>query len=132
MAKKVVATLKTGTGKQFTKCIKMVKSDTWETPSDGQLQDLINAGITYSGSPKGFWFGGNNGVFLLALGSRNQSSTAINNSISGSASWAFYWSRTPSGKTAKGLNVMQGSPSSAGINDSWARADGRTIRCVKR
>ena len=113
-------------------CYQVVPPGTWETPSDGQLQDLINAGITYSGSPKGFWFGGNNGVFLLALGSRNQSSTAINNSISRSASWAFYWSRTPSGKTAKGLNVMQGSPSSAGINDSWARADGRTIRCVKR
>ena len=28
MAKKVVATLKTGVGKQFTKCIKMVKSET--------------------------------------------------------------------------------------------------------
>ncbi|MFI3294443.1 MAG: DUF4295 domain-containing protein [Rikenellaceae bacterium] len=27
MAKKVVATLKTGTGKNTTKCIKMVKSD---------------------------------------------------------------------------------------------------------
>ncbi len=27
MAKKVVATLKTGTGKNYTKCIKMVKSD---------------------------------------------------------------------------------------------------------
>ena len=27
MAKKVVATLKTDTGKQFTKCIKMVKSE---------------------------------------------------------------------------------------------------------
>ena len=27
MAKKVVSTLKTGTGKQFTKCIKMVKSE---------------------------------------------------------------------------------------------------------
>ena len=27
MAKKVVASLKTGTGKSFTKCIKMVKSD---------------------------------------------------------------------------------------------------------
>jgi len=27
MAKKVVATLKTGTGKLFTKCIKMSKSD---------------------------------------------------------------------------------------------------------
>lgn len=27
MAKKVVATLKTGSGKNFTKCIKMVKSD---------------------------------------------------------------------------------------------------------
>lgn len=27
MAKKVVATLKTGTGKAYTKCIKMVKSD---------------------------------------------------------------------------------------------------------
>lgn len=27
MAKKVVATLKTGAGKQFTKCIKMVKSE---------------------------------------------------------------------------------------------------------
>ena len=27
MAKKVVATLKTGTGKAFAKCIKMVKSD---------------------------------------------------------------------------------------------------------
>ena len=27
MAKKVVETLKTGTGKAFTKCIKMVKSD---------------------------------------------------------------------------------------------------------
>ena len=27
MAKKVVATLKTGTGKAHTKCIKMVKSD---------------------------------------------------------------------------------------------------------
>ena len=27
MAKKVVATLKTCTGKQFTKCIKMVKSE---------------------------------------------------------------------------------------------------------
>ena len=27
MAKKVVATLKTGTGKQFTKCIQMVKSE---------------------------------------------------------------------------------------------------------
>jgi ABC-type histidine transport system ATPase subunit len=26
MAKKVIATLKTGTGKTFTKCIKMVKS----------------------------------------------------------------------------------------------------------
>ena len=27
MAKKVVATLKTGTGKSFTKCIKMVRSE---------------------------------------------------------------------------------------------------------
>jgi hypothetical protein len=27
MAKKVVATLKSGTGRTFTKCIKMVKSD---------------------------------------------------------------------------------------------------------
>lgn len=27
MAKKVVATLKSGTGKDFTKCIKMVKSE---------------------------------------------------------------------------------------------------------
>lgn len=27
MAKKVVATLKTGTGKNFTKCIKMVKDE---------------------------------------------------------------------------------------------------------
>lgn len=27
MAKKVVATLKTGSGKSFTKCIKMIKSD---------------------------------------------------------------------------------------------------------
>jgi hypothetical protein len=27
MAKKVVATLKTGAGKQFTKCIKVVKSE---------------------------------------------------------------------------------------------------------
>jgi hypothetical protein len=27
MAKKVVATLKTGTGKSFTKCIKLVKSE---------------------------------------------------------------------------------------------------------
>jgi len=27
MAKKVVATLKSGTGKSFTKCIKMVKSE---------------------------------------------------------------------------------------------------------
>lgn len=27
MAKKVVATLKTGTGKSYTKCIKMVKSE---------------------------------------------------------------------------------------------------------
>jgi hypothetical protein len=27
MAKKVVASLKTGSGKSFTKCIKMVKSD---------------------------------------------------------------------------------------------------------
>jgi hypothetical protein len=27
MAKKVVATLKTGAGKSFTKCIKMIKSD---------------------------------------------------------------------------------------------------------
>ena len=27
MAKKVVATLKTGSGKSFTKCIKMVKSE---------------------------------------------------------------------------------------------------------
>ena len=27
MAKKVVATLKTGTNKKYTKCIKMVKSD---------------------------------------------------------------------------------------------------------
>ena len=27
MAKKVVATLKTGTNKQYTKCIKMVKSE---------------------------------------------------------------------------------------------------------
>lgn len=27
MAKKVVATLKTGTGKSFTKCIKMMKSE---------------------------------------------------------------------------------------------------------
>jgi hypothetical protein len=93
---------------------------------------MVNAGVTYSSSPKGFWFGGNSGVFLLALGSRNQSSTTINNPISsGSDSWAFYWSRTPSGATAKGLNASQGS-NSAIINTSWARADGRTIRCVKR
>ena len=35
------------------------------------------------------------------------------------------------GKTAKGLNAMQGN-NSAGIDNSWARPDGRTIRCVKR
>ena len=112
-------------------CYQVVPPGTWETPSDGQLQDLINAGVTYSGSPKGFWFGGNNGVFLLALGSRDQSSTTINNTISKNGAWAFYWSRTPSGKTAKGLNAMQGN-NSAGIDNSWARPDGRTIRCVKR
>lgn len=33
MAKKVIATLKTGTGKTFTKCIKMVKS-----PKTGSYQ----------------------------------------------------------------------------------------------
>lgn len=39
-------------------CYQVVPPGTWETPSDGQLQDLINAGVTYSSSPKGFWFGG--------------------------------------------------------------------------
>lgn len=39
MAKKVVATLKTGTGKKTTKCIKMVKSD--KTGSYTFKEDII-------------------------------------------------------------------------------------------
>ena len=44
MAKKVVATLKTGTGKQYTKCIKMVKSEktgAYIFKSDVVLNDQI-------------------------------------------------------------------------------------------
>ncbi len=44
MAKKVVATLKTGTGKQYTKCIKMVKSEktgAYTFKSDIVLNDQI-------------------------------------------------------------------------------------------
>ena len=39
MAKKVVATLKTGTGKSFIKCIKMVKSD--KTGSYSFKQEIV-------------------------------------------------------------------------------------------
>ncbi len=49
MAKKVVATLKTGSGKNFTKCIKMVKSDktgayTFKTEvvATDQVQDFFS------------------------------------------------------------------------------------------
>ena len=48
MAKKVVATLKTGTGKQFTKCIKMAKPEktgaymfTERVIANDQVQDLF-------------------------------------------------------------------------------------------
>lgn len=40
MAKKVVATLKTGTGKTFTKCIKMTKSD--KTGAYQFKEEIIN------------------------------------------------------------------------------------------
>jgi len=40
MAKKVVATLKTGAGKSFTKCIKMVKSE--QTGSYVFKEDIIH------------------------------------------------------------------------------------------
>ena len=39
MAKKVVATLKTGTGKAFTKCIKMVKSE--KTGADAFKAEIV-------------------------------------------------------------------------------------------
>jgi hypothetical protein len=41
MAKKVVATLKTGTGKTFTKCIKVVKSE--KTGAYQFKEEVINA-----------------------------------------------------------------------------------------
>ena len=44
MAKKVVATLKTGTGKAFTKCIKMVKSEktgAYAFKADEQVKDFF-------------------------------------------------------------------------------------------
>jgi len=40
MAKKVVATLKTGTGKNFTKCIKLVKSE--KTGAYQFKEEIIN------------------------------------------------------------------------------------------
>ena len=40
MAKKVVATLKTGSGKAFTKCIKMSKSD--KTGSYQFKEEIVN------------------------------------------------------------------------------------------
>jgi hypothetical protein len=40
MAKKVVATLKTGTGKSFTKCIKLVKSE--KTGAYQFKEEIIN------------------------------------------------------------------------------------------
>jgi hypothetical protein len=40
MAKKVVATLKTGTGKLFTKCIKMSKSD--KTGSYQSKEEIVH------------------------------------------------------------------------------------------
>ncbi len=47
MAKKVVATLKTGTGKQFTKCIKMVKSfTTAPSRAEGQKRSLATLPIS--------------------------------------------------------------------------------------
>lgn len=46
-------------------CYQVVPPGTWETPSDGQLQDLINAGVTYGGSPKGFGSGGTMGYSCL-------------------------------------------------------------------
>ena len=66
MAKKVVATLKTGTGKNFTKCIKMVKSDKTGAymfkegiiPND-QVKEffeeisILRANLKYKGHPIG-------------------------------------------------------------------------------
>ncbi len=50
MAKKVVATLKTGTGKQFTKCIKMVRSE-----KTGAY--MFKEGIVYNDQVKDFFEG---------------------------------------------------------------------------
>ena len=50
MAKKVVATLKTGTGKNFTKCIKMVKSD---KTGAYMFISILRANLKYKGHPIG-------------------------------------------------------------------------------
>ena len=49
MAKKVVATLKTGKGKNFTKCIKMIRSEKTgaycfrdEIPHDDRVKDFFD------------------------------------------------------------------------------------------
>ena len=59
MAKKVVATLKTGTGKQFTKCIKMVKSEKTGAYSfkeamvpDGQVSKFMTEFSSLAGGRK--------------------------------------------------------------------------------
>ena len=70
MAKKVVATLKTGTGKNFTKVIKMVKSD--KTGAYAFKSDIVP-----NDRVKGFfekkWYGG---LFVWYLPNRSKAKKA--------------------------------------------------------
>lgn len=105
----------------------------WRVPSSAEFQSLISSGYTFDSSglnnKRGFWFGGyhntnkEGSVFLPLSGyirGENTSPTQRN-------SLGLYWSSDTFSVYAK---ILQMDQYSVQIN-SWSRAAGLSIRCVK-
>lgn len=98
----------------------------WVTPSQAQLQALINAGSSWTtfNGVNGRWFGGvNTGVFLPAAGWRFSGG-----GMGGEGTYGYYWSTTPSGSYAYYLGFYSSGNVSIDYSD---RNNGYSVRCVK-
>lgn len=101
-------------------CYQVAPVGTWYTPSQDQLNNLLNC--NRSGWENG-WYFASRAIFLPAAGFRYSDGTMYGVGQNGD-----YWSRTPSGSF--GYRLYFASSGSIYIDD-YSRSYGQSVRCVK-
>ncbi len=105
----------------------------WRVPTAAEFQSLISSGYTYVdvglNNQRGYWFGGRHNtdrvgsIFISLSGYRRGSdSSPINRNITG-----YYWTMDSDLINAR---MLQMNSSTVQMN-SWSRANGFSVRCVK-